>query len=81
MRGLLLWSAVCRGAAFAKRLAAINEQCLTGDLDSVQLDPLIDALYRELEMEAVDEGLMADVCDPELPDVEELRSAVESYLE
>jgi len=32
-------------------------------------------------MEAVDEGLMADVCDPELPDVEELRSAVESYLE
>jgi hypothetical protein len=33
----------------------------------------LDELYRELEMEAVDGGLMANVCDPGLPSVDELR--------
>jgi hypothetical protein len=32
-------------------------------------------------MEAVDNGLMADVCHPGLPSVEELRGAVADYLE
>ena len=40
----------------------------------------LDELYRELGMEAVDGGLMADVCHPELPSVDELMGAVEGYL-
>jgi hypothetical protein len=41
----------------------------------------LDELYRELGMEAVDGGLMADVCHPGLPSVEELKKYVADYLE
>jgi hypothetical protein len=62
--GCQLWITVLIAAtAYEIKLACEN------------LDDL-DELHRELEMEAVDGGLMADVCHPGLPSVEELMGAV-----